>query len=303
MGAPTTVVFTDLIGSTAVFENLGNARATQAVTQHTRQIRGIFEAHGGRVVKTLGDGVLAVFADAQAAIQAVVAMQRAQQKNVLHLPAAERMPIRVGVATGAVEVVDNDCYGDAVNVAARLNDLAGPYEIWVNSTELDYTSRENGIHYRYLGSINVRGRVEPCIVYEVEWDESEPRELLTLQAELDPMEPSARGDVLGQEVELSCAGQTKVFRSFELPVHIGRIPHSDFMVNAPQVSRTHARIEWRHGRIMLVDVSSYGSWVRFEGGGELQLRREECVLHGRGEIALGSAFSDAAAPTVRFSVR
>lgn len=302
MGAPTTVVFTDLIGSTAVFENLGNARATQTVTQLTRQIRDIVEAHGGRVVKTLGDGVLAVFSNAQAAIHAVVTMQRGHQKKILQLSPAERMPIRVGVATGSVEVVDNDCYGDAVNVAARLNDLAGPNEIWVNSTELDYLGRENGVHYRYLGSINVRGRVEPCVVYQVAWQENEP-ELLTMQADPDPLEPSARGDALGQEIELSCIDQTKVFKSFELPIHIGRIPQSDFMVNDPRVSRTHARIEWRHGRIMLVDVSSYGCWVRFEGAGELQLRREECVLHGRGEIALGSAFSDAAAPVVKFFVR
>jgi class 3 adenylate cyclase len=303
MGSPTTVVFTDLIGSTSVFETLGNVRATQAVTQITRQISDVFEAHGGRVVKTLGDGVLAVFSNAQVAINAVVAMQRGHQKKILQLSPAERMPVRVGVATGAVEVVDKDCYGDAVNVAARLNDLAGPHEIWVNSTELDYVDRGDGVHYRYLGSINVRGRAEPCIVYQVEWKENEPSELLTMQAEFDPLEPSARGDALGQEVELSCAGQTRVFRSFELPVHIGRIPHSEFMVNDPRVSRTHARIDWRHGRIMLVDVSSYGCRVRFEGGGEMQLRREECVLHGRGEIALGAAFSDAAAPVVRFFVR
>jgi class 3 adenylate cyclase len=279
MGSPTTVVFTDLIGSTSVFETLGNVRATQAVTQITRQISDVFEAHGGRVVKTLGDGVLAVFSNAQVAINAVVAMQRGHQKKILQLSPAERMPVRVGVATGAVEVVDKDCYGDAVNVAARLNDLAGPHEIWVNSTELDYVDRGDGVHYRYLGSINVRGRAEPCIVYQVEWKENEPSELLTMQAEFDPLEPSARGDALGQEVELSCAGQTRVFKSFELPVHIG------------------------HGRIMLVDVSSYGCRVRFEGGGEMQLRREECVLHGRGEIALGAAFSDAAAPVVRFFVR
>jgi class 3 adenylate cyclase len=303
MGAPTTVVFTDLIGSTTVFETLGNARATQTVTQITRQIRDIFESHQGRVVKTLGDGVLAVFASAQAAIDATVAMQRAHQKALPQLSDVERMPVRVGVATGVVEVVDNDCYGDAVNVAARLNDLAGPHEIWVNSAELDYHDHADGVHYRYLGSINVRGRAEPCVVYRVDWRENESAELLTMQAELDPLEPSDRGDVLGQEIELSNAGQSRTFKSFELPIHVGRIRNSDFVVNDPRVSRTHARLEWRHGRIMLVDVSSYGCWVRFESGGELQLRREECVLHGRGEIALGAALTDPSAPMLRFVVR
>jgi hypothetical protein len=54
---------------------------------------------------------------------------------------------------------------------------------------------------------------------------------------------------------------------------------------------------------MLVDVSTYGCWVRFSGGGsDLMLRREECVLHGRGEIALGGSFADATVPTVAFLV-
>jgi hypothetical protein len=56
---------------------------------------------------------------------------------------------------------------------------------------------------------------------------------------------------------------------------------------------------------LLVDVSTYGSWVRFSGGGggsDLLLRREECVLHGHGEIALGASFADPSVPTVKFSI-
>ena len=77
----------------------------------------------------------------------------------------------------------------------------------------------------------------------------------------------------------------------------------EFVVNDPRVSRTHARIDWRNGSVVLVDVSSYGCWVRFFGGGaDLLLRREECVLHGRGEVALGTPFSDLSATVVTFSV-
>jgi len=55
--------------------------------------------------------------------------------------------------------------------------------------------------------------------------------------------------------------------------------------------------------VVLVDLSSYGCWVRFSGGGaDLLLRREECVLHGRGEIALGTPFSDPSAPVIGFLV-
>lgn len=303
MGVHTTVVFTDLIGSTAVFETLGNARATQAVTRLTRWIRELFEAHGGRVVKTMGDGVLAVFSSSRGAIDAVVEMQRSHQKRFMQQPPIERMPIRIGVATGEVEIVDGDCYGDAVNVASRLTDLCGPHEIWINSSELDYSERLDGVKFRLLGPIAVRGRTEPCTVYQLDWHEDEPTDILTMLAEPDPLHHPRREDVLGGEVTLSWVDQKKSFKSFDLPIHIGRIRDSDFVVNDPRVSRTHARIEWRHGHIMLVDISSYGSWVRFAGGGaDLQLRREECILHGRGEIALGAPFSDISVPTVSFWV-
>jgi class 3 adenylate cyclase len=303
MGVHTTVVFTDLIGSTTAFEILGNAKATQVVTRLTRWIREVFESHGGRVIKTLGDGVLAVFPSSQNAIHAVVDLQRSYQKQTQQVPAPELMPIRVGVATGEVEIVDGDCYGDAVNVASRLNDLCGPHEIWVDSSELDVSAPSDHVRYRRLGPINVRGRAEPCTVYQVEWQEDEASEFLTRQADFEPLVRGASSDALGAEIELTWADQSKSFKSFDLPIQIGRVRQSEFVVNDPRVSRTHARIEWRNGSIVLVDVSSYGTWIRFEGGGaDVLLRREECVLHGRGEIALGASFSDAQAPAVKFSI-
>ncbi len=109
--------------------------------------------------------------------------------------------------------------------------------------------------------------------------------------------------MLGGEVELTWLDSHKRFRSSQLPIHIGRISQAEFVVNDPRVSRAHARIDWRNGSILLVDVSTYGSWVRFFGGGsDLLLRREECVLHGSGEIALGASFADPSVPTVKFSI-
>lgn len=303
MGIHTTVVFTDLIGSTGVFEALGNVKAAQIVTQLTQWIREVCEAHGGRVVKTLGDGVLAVFPHAGRAIDAVVQLQRGHQQRMQQQSLELAMPMRIGVATGEVEIVDADCYGDAINVAARLNDLAGPNEILVDGAGLDQAERVDGVHFRSLGAISVRGRQEPCSVFQVEWQDHEPSELMTLLAAPETVDPQFHGQVPGKQIELRWREERKSFKWFELPIHIGRIYHSDFMVNDPRVSRTHARVEWRNGHMMLVDVSSYGSWVRFEGSAsELQLRRDECVLHDRGEMALGSSFADVTAPVVRFSV-
>lgn len=303
MSVRTTVVFTDLIGSTGVFEAVGNLKATEVVTRLTGWIGEVCVAYGGRVVKTMGDGVLAIFPEGPEAIDAVVEMQRTHQKNMVHMPANLQMPIRIGVASGDVEIVAGDCFGDAVNVAARLSDLSGPHQIWANGESLVHVNLRDGIRMRSLGPITIRGRAEPCLAYQVEWKEGESTEFLTMQASLDTRVGDLPTDVLGGQIELTWVDTNKVFKSFEMPMHIGRVREVEFLVNDPRVSRMHARIDWRNGSVMLVDVSTYGVWVRFAGAtSDLVLRREECVLHGRGEIALGAPFSDLSVPTVAFSV-
>jgi len=304
MSVQKTVVFTDLIGSTAVYEQLGNVKATQTVTRITRWISETMEIHGGTVVKTLGDGVLVVFPVAQLAIKAVVDMQRKNQKLLSQQASSQQMPIRVGVATGEVELIDGDCYGDAVNVASRLNDLCGPNEIWVNSNEINFSTDPSGFQYRLLGPLTVRGRAEPCTVYQVDWNEEDSSDFHTLQADVTAFDLLGKPDALGAEIQLAWMDQTRSFHSFDLPIHLGRSRHSDFVISDPRVSRTHARLEWHNGSILLVDLSSYGTWVRFEDStSDVLLRREQCVLHGRGELSLGTTFGDIDAPLVRFLVQ
>lgn len=304
MGVQTTVVFTDLHGSTAVFETSGNARATEIVTEITSWIATQCERHGGRVVKTLGDGVLAMFPEGHRAVNAVVDLQRLHTKRLMRGQPELRMAMRIGVASGEVEIVAGDCYGDAVNVAARLCDLCGPHQIWASAASLNEVDEMSGIAFRVLGPINIRGRAESCNVYQIEWREEVATDFLTMQGELDPLYASGDVDALGREIELTWMGSTKRFKSFELPIQIGRIRDVEFVVNDPRVSRTHARLEWRNGSVVFVDASSYGSWIRFSGatGSDVLLRRDECVLHGRGELALGASFADASVPTVGFSI-
>jgi len=304
MGVQATVVFTDLHGSTAVFEALGNARATEKVTQITNWIVSTCESHNGKVVKTLGDGVLVLYQDGQSAVKAVVELQRQHVKRMAKFPAQTAMPMRIGVASGEVVMVGKDCYGDAVNVASRLCDMCGPNQIWANAAALNAVDEAHGVTFRILGPINIRGRAEPCTVYQIEWREEEASDFLTMQGALDPAIASGDVDVLGREIELSWSGVVKRFKSFELPISIGRVKNVEFLVNDPRVSRTHARLEWRNGSVVLFDMSSYGSWVRFNGaiGSDVLLRREECVLHGQGELALGGSFSDSTVPTISFRI-
>lgn len=301
MGASTTVVFADLTGSTGVFEMLGNAKATDTITRLTQWIGQVCEAYGGRVVKTLGDGVLAVFARNGDAVGAVVELQRNHHKRIQTWPPKVRMRLQIGVATGEVVEVAGDCYGDAVNVASRLSDLSGADQIWATDSVVESISPPAGVRFRSLGAINIRGKSEARIVYRIDWQEEVMSEFLTVPAELQSL-PPASDSGFGQ-IALSWLDVNAAFSATDLPIHLGRVAEAEFVVSDPRVSRLHAKIEWRNGAFVLVDVSSYGTWLRFEGSGtELSLRREECVLHGNGEIALGAPFSDFSVPTVSFSL-
>lgn len=301
MGANTTVVFADLTGSTGVFETLGNAKATQAITRLTQWISQVCEAHSGRVVKTLGDGVLAVFPDAHGAINAVVEMQRNHLKRILNWPPVLRMKLQIGVACGEIVEVDGDCYGDAVNVASRLSDLSGADQIWATDSAVAQLTEPPGVRFRSLGPVNIRGKAESRVLYRVEWQEEVMSEFLTVPASLQSIGRPSQDSVLGQ-IELSWLDVNLAFKASDLPIHLGRdVDEAAFVVNDPRVSRLHAQIGWRDGNFVLVDVSSFGTWVRFTGNdAELALRRQECVLLSDGEIALGAPFSDFSVPTVNF---
>lgn len=300
MGVDRTVVFIDLTGSTGVFETLGNAKATEAVTTLTHWIGQICAAHQGRVVKTLGDGVLATFVSAQQAVLAMVHIQRSHQTRILTWPTKLRMRIKVGMARGDVEEVDTDLFGDAVNVASRLSDLSGPDQIWATDAVLRQLHEPPGTQFRSLGAITMRGKAEASRVYQVEWQEDGVNSM-TVPGAL----PSSLGALkeAGHRIELRWLDVVGQFGTEQMPVRLGRLAELEFVVNDPRVSRLHARIEARQNSLVLVDASSFGTWVRFAGSDTDQaLRRGECVLTGKGEIALGAPFSDFSVPTIAFSL-
>jgi adenylate cyclase len=302
MGIQSTVVFTDLYESTAVFGVLGNARAAAVITTITSRIASLAASFGGRFIKILGDGVMVVFSDKAQAFEFVVEVQRASANGVHPWPQSD-LPIKVGLAFGEIEELAGDCYGDAVNVAARLCDLCGPSQIWACETALAPNIELKGIGIRPLGPIFIRGRSAACHVFQIEWREDEPSDLMTLQAHRDVPATAGR-DALGTEVRLRLGAQTAVFHAFDFPVHIGRAQTAALVVSDPRVSRTHAKLVWRQGRVLVVDLSTYGTWVRFsdDGQSDLLLRREECVLHGQGFLSLGVSFADMSAPNIQFEI-
>ena len=299
--AEVTVVFADLTGSTGVFEALGNAKATQAITRLTDWLGQACTARRGQVVKNLGDGVLMVFSKSADAIEAVADMQRAHTERIKTWPDKLKMHLQVGVARGQVIEQAGDYFGDAVNVAARLSDLSGPDQILATDAVINALPPDSSVRFRSLGAIDLRGRQEACLVYRVEWQSDILTDFFTVPAALGP-NPASKAVPQTGHLTLSWLDTAATFTSAQLPLHIGREDDSGFVINDPRVSRLHANITWRAGKFYLEDVSSFGTWVRFAGSDAIvALRRHECVLLGAGEIALGAPFEDFTVPTVSFA--
>jgi class 3 adenylate cyclase len=304
MASTTTVMFADLTGSTAVFEKFGNEAATRTITTLTDWIVQVCRAHGGRLVKTLGDGVLAIFPAGADAIEAVVQMQREHARRSTRHGPVHRLQLQVGLACGEVVEVAGDCFGDAVNVAARLSDLSGARQILATEGVVDQVpSPPPGTRFHPLGIVPIRGREQEIRLFRIDWEEDASTDMMTIPAFASPARP-ARQRVAGGAIELHHADNARIFTGDQLPVHLGRAREAEFLVPDPRVSRLHARIDWHNQGFVLVDLSSNGTCVRFQGAPtELTLRRDECSLHGSGEIALGPDFADWTVPTVRFELK
>ena len=209
--AEVTVVFADLTGSTGVFEALGNAKATQAITRLTDWMGRVCTSRQGDVVKNLGDGVLMVFAQNTDAVDAVTEMQRAHTERIKTWPDKLKMHLQVGLARGEVIEQAGDYFGDAVNVASRLSDLSGPDQILSTDTVVNGLPSDTLVRFRSLGAVDIRGRNEACMVYRVEWQNEVLSDFFTVPAGLTPL-PFGKTIKSTSRHAAGCDKQCKRFR-------------------------------------------------------------------------------------------
>ena len=296
-----TVLFADLRGSTALFETLGNAEATSVVTHCVTAVGRAVTENEGQVIKTLGDGLMAVFSSPTSAVNASVRMHDVLEAMVSrgHERGASSglraLKLQVGLARGEVVEMGGDCYGDAVNVAARLLDHAGDNETLITSEVMAGLSLELGLRFRRLDQIALRGRAEPVEVHVLGGRRGSDVSAATQFGEVAPaVEPDG--------LRLVWLDLNRVFASPQMPVILGRSPQATFCVDDSRVSRSHARVDWHGGAFQLSDLSYNGTYVRFADGAIVSLRRSSCTLHGSGSIGLGSSPSDPTAASVRFEV-
>src|SRR5262245_12033081 len=135
----------------------------------------LIAAHGGRIVGTAGDSLLADFSSIVDALNCAVQMQRATRSINEPMPPERRLELRIGVNLGDVIVDGDDIFGDGVNIAARLEALAQPGTVCISQTVYDQVRNKVDLDYRSLGSHRVKNIAEPVRAYAVGVPAAVPR--------------------------------------------------------------------------------------------------------------------------------
>lgn len=287
------VLFADVSGSTRLYEILGDTRAFAAVNDSLNLLRRVTVAHGGRVVKTIGDEIMAVFPNAVGAVQAACEMQA----EVTAQPAVEkniRIAIRIGFHCGSVleNQKDGDVFGDNVNIAARMTEIAQSGQIITSEAAVSKLHPVMRASTRLLDALTVKGKTEDIRVFEVVWQESEEMTMMVGRTHTPPQQETA--------VRLVHQGREFLINAERPSVVIGRGEQADIVIQDRLASRIHARIERRRDKFVFIDQSSNGSYITIKGETEIQLRREEFVLHGNGSISLGHSYAKDPGEVVEF---
>ncbi|MBI2962472.1 MAG: FHA domain-containing protein [Deltaproteobacteria bacterium] len=274
---PTAVLFVDVCGSTAYFERHGEAAGHAMVRRCFSVIVPEIERHRGRIVKTLGDGVLAVFSGAADLVDGAIAAHAALETANEGWPEAERIRVHSGGDLGPVTFdASGDVFGDAVNVAARVQGIAGRDQIYVTADVVAQLPLAELSRTRPIGRFALRGKQEEAELHEVQWRIGSSTVLVSRSS-------------VQQEVRLSLSHEGRVIELApdKSRLTIGRVESNDLMIPDPAVSREHAEVARRQAEIYLIDHSTNGTYLTPGDGRPHHLHHAEFPLEGSGTFCLG----------------
>ncbi len=170
----TTVLFTDMVGSTSLTQTMGDAVAQQAVRAHNLIVREALGEFGGREIKHTGDGIMAAFPTTSNSVEAAIAIQakvRARNRSTPEPP----LHLKIGINAGEPIVEDDDLFGATVQLAARVVDAAQSEQILVSEIVRGICAGKN-LRFANRGPFMLDGFKDHIALHEVIWDENTPIE-------------------------------------------------------------------------------------------------------------------------------
>ena len=165
-GSLVTILFTDVAGSTSLTQRLGDAKAREVLRAHERIVREALKAHSGSEIKHTGDGIMASFSSGRRALQSAIAMQRAFAQH--NETAEEPINVRIGLNAGEPIAEEEDLFGTAVILAARIAAEAEGGQILTANVVRDLAAGK-GFLLADRGDLVLRGFADPVRLFEVRW--------------------------------------------------------------------------------------------------------------------------------------
>jgi class 3 adenylate cyclase len=286
------VAFVDLAESTRMYRELGDAAARATTQRFFARVAEALPRYEGSLVKTMGDGAMCAFPDADRAMLAVSALHAALAQT----SGSERaLRAHSGISAGRVIVEHNDMFGTVVNIAAYLAAIARSDQILATQTVVDRLSAPQRACARPAYSARLKGDDHESLVHQVIWQ--------TDQAEITNVNPVGLGRLPedGGALLFILGERKRRLTAFQPRLAFGRAEGNDVVVADIFASRGHAVVEVDTMRFKLIDRSANGTYVAFDGTpGEVRVLRGETLLHDSGRISLGRSFADPRAQPITF---
>ncbi|MCK6404698.1 MAG: adenylate/guanylate cyclase domain-containing protein [Rhodocyclaceae bacterium] len=292
------ILFADVSGSTRLYEKLGDTEALRAVERCIKRMERVIEGFRGRVVKTIGDEVMAVFDSAEDAFNAASDMQQ----RITDLPpiSGVKLAIRVGFHFGPAIEDKGDYFGDTVNTAARLAGLAKAGQALTSGDTVQQLPELLRQSTRDLDTMSVKGKAEELHVFEVLWQDGEE---LTMKApSIRASGPASAKLASSARLCVRYAGEVMVLDEKRPSISLGRDAACDLVIRDRRASRNHGKIERRGDKFVLTDISTNGTYVQLKDEAEFFLRREDLVLRGNGRIAFAASINSEDADIAEFEI-
>lgn len=273
------IVFVDVTDSMKFFDRVGQENAVKAMLSLQQDLKVRSEIMGGRVVKTLGDGALLAFDQADDAVR--FSMKIVHEKRP---GAAADMGVRAGICVGEVQEVDGDVWGDPVNVAARLLDLGTAKQVLTIQESLEKVTDDGTFRTRRFRTRQLKGRKEAVDVVELLPPGEEATAGMT-RASLSMYRPQA--NQLKMKIRFGDVTHNLGTDAMSDAITIGRSDGNTIVIRRPDISRRHLELHTRDGKFFLKDHSSNGTILQPAEGPSVNVEKEEILLHGSGTILPG----------------
>ena len=251
-------------------------------------VREEIKAQGGTEIKNVGgDTSMCSFADAIAAVKMACIVQERLSHHASGAGSTNsgKLLASIGISYGSVILEDGDLFGQVVNVAARVLTEAKVGQILLDVSVFESLPPDIKCKVRYVDRIPAKGISKPLDIYEFMWEEEE---VITHSSET-----VITYDHGHNRCRLKYGKRFLVLDAENTSVVLGRGAEADLVIQDENASRTHLKIQFRHGKYVVTDESRNGTWIETGRGLFLLRRKETHILHGKGRISLGQLPNEA----------